>query len=150
MSDGYTKREIEDALLQALVPLSVRGGGYVHTLRPYRGELTLAGLAQDRLHLPAIFAAWASSTYKPGPCLYVLETMGFNVITIERGAGGPDDFKSLADVRAALCGATLGLDIRPLQLVRETALAADRETAAFASLFTLTQTVRLAAQSQNT
>ncbi len=150
MSDGYGKNEIEDALVQALMPLSVEGGGYARAVAAFRGETTELCLMRDALQLPAIFVAYTSSTYKPGPCLYVYETLGFNVISVCRPGGTPDAFKVLADIRDTLCGGTLCLDIRPLQLLRESSLINTREMTAYASLFSLTQKAKLRSQAQNT
>jgi len=150
MSDGYTKKEVEEAIVKALEPLSAQGGGYIRSVRPFRGELSPSGILQDALQLPAVFVAYASSTYRPGPCLYIYETMGFNVVSVCRAGGSQDAYRMLADIRDALCGGTLGLDIKPVQLLRESALISTKEVAAFASLFSLTQKAKLPSQGQNT
>lgn len=149
MSDGYAKSELEDALVQALRPLSIEGGGYLRVLGLYRGELGQQGLMPEALQMPALFVAFASSTYGPGPYLYAYETAGFNVIAVCREGASPGAYKILDDVRDILLGGTLGLDIMPLKLVRESSLIATKETAAFAALYSITQKVKLPAQAQN-
>ncbi len=47
MRGGYTKKEIQDAVLAVLSPLSVQGGGYLRVLKPYSGELDSASLMAE-------------------------------------------------------------------------------------------------------
>ena len=61
MSDGYAKNELEDALVQALRPLSIEGGGYLRVLGLYRGELGQQGLMPEALQMPASCTAGAGA-----------------------------------------------------------------------------------------
>jgi len=148
MTGGYTKSELEDAVLKALYPLSVNGGGSVRTMLPYRGEASARGLLSEALQMPAVFVAYASSAYRQGPYLYAEETAGFNVIVVCRASGAPGAFELLKDVRGMLCGSTLGLEVAPVRLTRESALFSDKETDALSGLYSITQRVRLSAQGQ--
>jgi phage gp37-like protein len=146
MSEGYSKNELEEALVQALRPLYVEGGGYLRSLGLYRGELSGPGLMPEAIQLPAVFVSFASSTYGPGPYLHVYETVGFNVIVVCRAGSSPGAYKVLADIRDMLQGGTLGLDVMPLKLLRETSLITTKETTAFAAHYVVTQIVKLPAQ----
>ena len=149
MSEGYTKNEMENALVQALKPLSLEGGGYLRILGLYRGELAQQGLMPEALQMPAVFVAYSYSTYGPGPYLYAYETAGFNVIAVCRTGSSPNVYKILADVRDILLGGTLGLDVTPLKLLRESSIITAKETTAFAALYSVTQKVKLPSQAQN-
>ena len=146
MSGGYTKSEVEAAILAALFPLSVGGGGNVRILETYKGEFSAAGVMPEALQTPSIFLAYASSTFRPGPYLYVEETMSFNVIAACRSGGPSDALEVLTGVRDRLCGSTLGLDVSPIRLLRVSSLYSDREMELYAALYTLTQKVRPALQ----
>jgi len=146
MSTGYTKAELEDAIVSALAPLSVQGGGYLRALSAYRGELSRPGLAHETLQMPCVFAAYSSSSYRPGPCLYADETLSFNVIAVCRAGAGPGAYEVLKDVRDILCGSTLGLDVTPVRLLRDSSLWSDGDTEACVSAYSISQRVRLLAQ----
>ena len=150
MPGGYSKAELESAVIQALSPLSVQGGGYLRALRPYRGELLAGDILPEALQLPAVFVSYSSSAYAPGPYLHVNETLTFNIIVICRVGVVQDAYKVQGDIRDRLCGSTLGLDITPLRPIRESALLNTREVLAMSSLYSFTQKVRLPAQGQNT
>ena len=149
MRGGYTKKNIQDAILAALAPLSVQGGGYARVLKPYSGELDSASLMADALQLPAVFVSYASSAYGPGPYLSASETLSFNVIVLCRAGSEPDAFKVLEDARGLLCGGTLGLDVSPLRLTRESLLSSTQETTALSALYSLTQTISLPTQERS-
>jgi len=146
MSGGYTKSEVEAAILAALFPLSVGGGGNVRILETYKGEFSAAGVMPEALQTPSIFLAYASSTFRPGPYLYVEETMSFNVLAACRTGGKPDALEVLGGVRDRLCGATLGLEIMPLRLLRVSPLYSDKEMELYAALYSLTHRVKPASQ----
>lgn len=150
MPGGYSKKELEDAVIQALRPLSVQGGGYVRQVRPYRGDLSAAGMLPEALQMPAVFVSYASSTYGPGPYLHINETLTFNITVLCRAGATPDAYKVMEDIRDLLCGSTLGLDITPLKPLRESALLNTKETLVLAALYSLAQRVELPAQDQNT
>lgn len=150
MPGGYSKSELEGAVIQALSPLSIQGGGYVRSVRPYRGETLAVDMLPEALQLPTVFVSYSSSTYAPGPYLHVNETLTFNVIAICRAGVSQDAYKVQEDIRAILCGSTLGLEITPLKPTRESTLINTRETMAMASLYSFTQKVELPAQGQST
>ena len=149
MQGGYTKKKIQDALIAALLPLSVQGGGYLRVLKPYSGELDSASLLADALQLPAVFVSYASSTYGPGPCLSATETLSFNVIVLCRNGSEPDALRVLEDARGMLHGGTLGLSVSPLRLLRESLLSSTQETTALSAVYSLTQTVNLPTQERS-
>lgn len=150
MPGGYSKKELEDAVIRALGPLSVQGGGYVRSIRPYRGDLSAAGMIPEALQMPTVFVSYASSSYGPGPYLHINESLSFNITVICRVGATPDAYKVLEDIRVLLCGSTLGLDITPLKPVRESTLLNTKETMALAALYNLAQRVELPAQDQST
>jgi len=143
MSGGYTKAELERALTDALAPLTLRGGGYVRTVEPYRGELAAREIPEKALQPPAVFVGFVSSSYGPGPQLYATESASFNVVVVARAGGEPDVYKLLADTRDLLCGGAIAPGVGPLKLVSETTLMATSELTAVSALYTLTQRVRL-------
>jgi len=146
MSAGYSKDDIEDAILTALRPLGVQAGGYLRVLGPYRGDPEPGGLVGEALQMPAVLVSHATSSYAKGPYLHARETLGFNVVAVCRAGSSPDVFGVLEDVRGLLCGSRLGLEVSPLALLRETALRRGRDTEIYAALYTLTQDVELKAQ----
>jgi len=146
MGAGYTKSEIEAAILETLRPLEHESGGYVRVIGPYRGEVEAGGLVGEALQLPAIFVSHATTSYAKGPYLHARATYAFNVIAVCRTGGSPDVFGVLEDVRGLLCGSRLGLSISPMSLTRESALRRGRDTEICAALYTLTQDVELPAQ----
>jgi len=146
MSAGYTKNEIESAILDTLRPLGRDSGGYVRVLEPYREDPDPAVMSGEALQLPAVFVSHSVTTYSRGPYLHSRATLGFNVTVLCRTGGSPDVFEILEDVRGLLCGSRLGLDVSPAELKRETALRRGRDTETYSALYTVTHDVELPAQ----
>jgi len=147
MNGGYTKREIIDAVVEALKPLSVQGGGYVKQLEARGPDKTGSDLLDEALRLPALLVSFSSSGYSPGQYMSVRETVGFEVAVILTAGAGPDAETVLDDIRGILCGSTLGLDVGPVMPVRESPLQAGGYRAAFSALYRLTQDVPVKTQS---
>ena len=145
----YKKRELGDALLQAFAPLTVKGGGYVRVLEWTAGAAPVEEMLSRALQVPAVFVSFSSSSYSPGPYLHATETLVFNVSVVAR-RGGPYAFDVLEDARGVLAGNTLGLDVTPLRLLRETALTGAGELDAVVATYSLSQKVVLPAQAQST
>ncbi|MBI5189100.1 MAG: DUF1834 family protein [Nitrospirae bacterium] len=146
MSLSYNKTGLVDAVVRALSPLSVEGGGYLRLVEAYRGDPGGAGLLREAIQLPAVFVSYASSSYRPGPYLCTRETVSMNIFALCRAGAAPDSGAVLADIRALLAGSTLGLDVSPLRLLRESALMETKETSVHAAVYSVEQTVKLDAQ----
>lgn len=143
MGGGYTKKEIMDAVVETLRPLSVQGGGYAKQLEARGAGEKASGFLEEALRLPALFVSFSSSSYSPGQYMHLRETVGFEVIVVLMEGAGPDPEAVLADIRGMLCGKTLGLDAGPVMPVRDTPLQAGGHRAAFSALYSVTRNVPL-------
>jgi hypothetical protein len=146
MSDYYKKSEIEAAMLNALSPLLVENGGYLLELDLYRGELSTTGVFKESVRTPSVFLAYSGSTYGAGTYLHADETITYNLIAFCRTGATPDACTLLEDVRGKLCGSRMGLDIKPLRLLREFSVGATKEFTTLSAVYSVTQKVYMPLQ----
>jgi phage gp37-like protein len=139
----YTLEQIEDAIIAQLAPLKV---GYtpvgeddpavwrtVRTIKSYQGELDdEETIARAAPLFPAILVVYGGSAYANRGSRKV-ETMRFVLFVLDRnvrqeaearrgGPGNPGCYAVLNGVRDLLYGEQLGLDILPLEAMREDAV----------------------------
>lgn len=146
MPDYYKKSEIEAAILNALSPLRIGSGGYLLELDVYRGELSAAGVFKESVRAPSVFLAYSGSTYGTGPYLHAEEVITYNLIAFCRTGTTPDACRLLEDARDRLCGSSIGLDIKPLRLLREYAVGVTKEFMTLSAVYSVTQRVYMPLQ----
>ena len=146
MPDYYKKSELESAIINALSPLHVGNGGYLLELDVYRGELSTAGVFRKSVRTPSVFLAYSGSTYGSGTYLHAEETITYNLIAFCRTGTIPDASTLLEDVRGKLCGSSMGLDIKPLRLLREFSVGVTKEFTTLSAVYSVTQKVYMPLQ----
>jgi hypothetical protein len=146
MAAYYRKSEIEAAMLNALSPLLVGNGGYLLELDVYRGELSASGLFKEAVRTPSVFLAYSGSTYGTGTYLHAEEVITYNLIAFCRTGANPDACTLLEDVRDKLCGGNIGLDIKPLRLLREFSVGVTKEFTTLSAVYSVTQRVYMPLQ----
>ena len=146
MPDYYKKSEIESAILSALSPLRIGNGGYLLGLDMYRGELSSAGVFKESVRMPSVSLSYSGSTYGIGTYLHAEETITYNLIAFCRTGATPDACRLLEDVRARLCGSSIGLDIKPLRLLREFPISVTKEYTTLSAVYSVTQKVYMPLQ----
>ncbi len=146
MPDYYKKSEIESAILNALSPLRIGNGGYLLELDVYRGELSAAGVFKESVRTPSVFLSYSGSIYGTGSYLHAEESITYNIIAFCRTGTTPDACKLLEDVRDRLCGSSIGLDIKPLRLMREYSIGVTKEFTTLSAVYSVTQKVYMPMQ----
>jgi len=146
MPDYYKKNEIESAIINTLSPLLVGNGGYLLELDVYKGELSASGLFKEAARMPSVFLAYSGSTYSTGTYLHTEETITYNLIAFCRTGTTPDACTLLEYVRDRLCGSIIGLDIRPLKLLREYSVGVTKEFTILSAVYSVTQKVYMPLQ----
>jgi hypothetical protein len=127
----YTRKELLDAVVSALSPMHISGGGpgrsvFVSDTLPPEELLTTAPA------LPAIAVSFLSSSCKPGPYQAYVERIAFSVTAVTRYGVSPDPLKLLEDVRLLLLGVDLGVGAYPARLEGESPVSV-RDGFAYAS-----------------
>jgi len=143
MSGGYTSKEILDAVVEVLRPLSVEGGGYARQLEAVSLEDGQPDVLCGALRLPAILVSFSSATYSPGQYMHLRENVGFEITVVLTAGYGRGPEEVLDDLRSALAGTDLGLGIGPVMPQRETPLLSDAHRVACSALYSVTQQVPL-------
>lgn len=122
---NYTLSDYESAVLAALSGLT-----YLKTLRGYAGELDeQQALEQFRRGFPGILVEIGGAEYEAVTMPFYHQVVTVNVLVGDRSYRSQDEARGvgvmriLDDVRQLLLGKTVGLEIRPLLLVREEKLA---------------------------
>jgi len=146
MPDYYKKSEIESSIINALNPLRIENGGYLLGLDEYRGELSAAGLFKEAIRTPSVFLSYSGSTYGTGTYLHTAETITYNLIALCRTGATPDASTLLEDIRGKLCGSSIGLDIKPLRLLREYSVGVTKELTTLSAVYSVTQKVYMPLQ----
>lgn len=126
----YTIEQIEDAVIAALTPLKANLG--VRTIKSYQAELdSEEDIARASRLFPAVIVVYGGSEYTSHGSRKV-EKMRYSLFCCDKnlraedetrrgGAGNPGVYAMLNAVRDQLCGKQLGLEISPLELIRENA-----------------------------
>jgi hypothetical protein len=143
MGGGYTKKEILDAVVKALRPLSSEGGGYTRQLEAVSLEDGPPDVLSGSLRLPAILVSFSSSTYSPGQYAYLRENIGFEITVVLTAGYGRGPEEVLDDIRTTLAGSNLGLDTGPVTPLRETPVLSGAHRVACTALYSVTQHVPL-------
>ncbi len=127
----YTRKELLDAVVSALSPMLISGGG------PARSVFVSDTLPPEELlatapALPAVAVSFLSSACKPGPYQAYVERIEFGVTAVARYGVSPDPLNLLEDVRPLLLGVDLGVGTYPPRLEGESPVTA-RDGFAYAS-----------------
>lgn len=149
---NYSKTEIEDAIIATLSPLHQDQGGDVKKIAGYQGELDEDNLTQFIIQFPAILVAYVGSTYKEDSFPYMIEEITYSILINGRNMRGNEaarkgilsagTYSIMQQVRDKLQGERLGLDIRPAQILRETALINTRSVSIYSAEYRITQNYR--------
>jgi hypothetical protein len=143
---GYSKSEIELAVMEALRPLTAEAGGYLRMLGRHTGALTAGEFKAEALQPPAIYVSYLSSAYSQDRYCATSETMLMNIYAAARVGGRHDAISILGDVRDKLCGATLGLSIKPFRVVTEEVVESTVHQVVVRAVYSTGQQVDLSAQ----
>lgn len=131
---NYTDEQYETAILDKLSPLHVNEKGYLKTLQAYAGNLTTdTALEQFVRGFPGVLVLIQSSDYtEQNNCFWrqdlrVALLVGARSWRSQDEARGDDTGISRIkkDIRDLLLNTRLGLEIRPLVLMREEFIAGD-------------------------
>ncbi len=149
---NYSKTEIEDAIIAALMPLHQSQGGDVKKIAGYQGELDEDNLTQFIIQFPAILVAYSGSNYTVDAFPYMVEEMTYSILINSRnmrgneaarkGALSTGTYSLMQQVRDKLHGDRLGLDIRPAQILREAALVNTKSVSIYSAEFRIVQEYR--------
>ncbi|MHB8174380.1 MAG: hypothetical protein ACYDFU_07995 [Nitrospirota bacterium] len=127
----YTRKELLDAVVSALSPMLISGGGPARSvfvsdlIRPE--EILMKAPA-----LPALAVSFLSSSCKPGPYQAYAERIAFSVVAVTRYDISPAPLDLLEGVRPMLIGKDLGVGAYPPRLESESPLSV-RDDFAYAS-----------------
>lgn len=137
---NYTIKQIEDAIISALSPLTISQGGAVKTLGSYEGQFeeTVDGANQSISICPAVLVNYIGSTFKDVGSPHFDRELRFSVL---HGASNlrsetkrrQDGYSLLEATKALLNNQTLGLGIDPLIIERETIIATTRKLTIFSA-----------------
>ncbi|RJR38687.1 MAG: DUF1834 family protein [Deltaproteobacteria bacterium] len=125
---NYGFDDYEAAILQALASLNTGTGGYLKTLKGYAGELDEDAALDNFIRgFPGVLVEVSEATYDAATMPFYLEEATVNLLVGSRSyrsekaarGGSTGAYTILKDLRRLLLGKTLGLEIRPLQLVRQ-------------------------------
>jgi phage gp37-like protein len=122
-----TIEDIEDAIITALDDLKDAIG--VRIIKTYQGELDEADVNKLAILCPAVFVVYGGSTIKDYGARKV-EHIKFHLFFCDRnlraeeaarrgGTTNPGTYAMLNSTRDLLIGKRLGLDIYPIELIRE-------------------------------
>ncbi len=127
---NYTIKQIEDGIIAALAPVTVANGGPVRTLGSYEGQFdeTVDAKNQFMVICPAVLVTYLGSSLEPDGAPLFTRVLRFAALhgsaNLKSETDRRNDVYTLLDsVRPLLNSNTLGLDISPLLLERETVIA---------------------------
>lgn len=131
---NYSDEQYEFAIINQLMPLHVDRGGYLKTLQGYAGDLTTdTALEQFIRGFPGALVLIQSSNYtEANNCFWKQETK-VALLAGARSWRSQDEArgdstgisKIKKDIRDLLLNTRLGLEIRPVELIREEFIAGD-------------------------
>lgn len=150
---SYSKGAIEDAIISALSPLHQGQGGDVKKIAGYQGELDEDNLTQFIVQFPAILVAFGGSIYKEDAFPYMVEEMTYSLLINDRNMRGneaarrgspltPGTYSLMQQVREKLHGKTLGLQVYPLVVLRETAIVNTKTVSIYSAEYMVKQKIR--------
>ena len=141
---NYTVREIEEAILAALAPVSTTGGGAARMVASYEGQFENAatGNAQMIVLYPAVLIAFLGSTFDPSCAPTFERSMRFAVYCASANTGSELARRrgacALLDAtRALLNHNSLGLDISPLIVESESVVTSSRSISVYVGEYAL-------------
>ncbi len=144
---NYTLTDYEDAVLTALDSLSVDSGGYLKVLKGYAGEFDGGVVSEQFIRgFPGVLVEIPEAVYTTANNVFYRQEATVNLYIGARSYRSQNDARGedtgisrvLYDIRSLLLGKTLGLQIRPLENVREMKVAGDRHTVLFAAQYKIT------------
>ncbi len=137
---NYTIKQVEDAILTALAPITTAQGGVVKTLGSYEGQFgeTIDASNQSLAICPAVLVTYLGSSFTPDGAPLFDRVMRFSIL---HGASNlqserkrrQDAYSLLDSTRPLLNSNTLGLDITPLIIERESVVASLRSLTIFSA-----------------
>jgi hypothetical protein len=146
---GYSFADYENAVLTALAGLKAPAG-YLQTLAGQAGQFQVNadGFVITTLQgFPAIIVEVVEANYQPNSITFYTQQVTINLYVVARSWRSQDDARSgdtgvyqiLEDIRAALLGNTLGLNIRAVGLepFKEERLLADQSMVIYLSSYRL-------------
>ncbi len=127
----YTRKDLLDAVVSALSPMLVSGGGSARSV--YVSDfIKPEDILAKSPALPAVAVAFLSSLCRPGPYQAYAERINFSIVAIARRDISPAPLDLLEDVRPLLIGKGLGVGTYPPRLESESP-AMVRDDFAYAS-----------------
>lgn len=143
---NYSFDDYEAALLWALNDLAAPVG-YLKTLKGYAGELDEETALDNFLRgFPGVLVEMSEAAYDIATMPFYSQDVTVSLLVGARSFRSQDEarggdtgaFKILADLRRRLLGKTLGLEIQPLVIVRESKLASSPQTVIYLAQYKFT------------
>jgi phage gp37-like protein len=134
---NYGFDDYEAAILKALASLKVENGSYLKTLKGYAGELDEDAALDNFLRgFPGVLVEVSEADYSVLDIVQDYQETRVNLLVGARSFRSQDQarggdagaFTILKDLRRLLNRKDLGLEIRPLQIRKETKLASSPKT----------------------
>ena len=143
---NYSFKDYEDAIINALMPLHVKNGGYLRVIKGYTGELDADEIMRRFLgNSPGVCVEIYSAEYSQQTFpyysqevtvyIYVAAKTTYEQDVARKGEQGV--FRILKDIRDRLLGSNLGLNIRPVEIKREAKLGSTEHTVLFAAQYVI-------------
>jgi len=123
----YSFKDYENAVLDALAPLSQENGGYLKTLEAYSGEFG-GEESLERFFIanfPAVLVRIVGAEYEPADIECDRQTVTVELLVCARSYRSQDNesepgaYEILHDIRNLLVDSKLGLSIRPVMIRSE-------------------------------
>jgi hypothetical protein len=134
---NYTNEDYENAIMAELQSLHVDEGGYLRTLEAYAGQMNEeTALEQFVRGFPGVLIIISDSTYREENNLFWSQDVGVKCFIGARSWRSQDEARGddtgisriLMDIRSRLMGHRIGLEIRPVEIVREEFIMGDPST----------------------
>jgi len=131
---NYSDEQYESVIIDQLLSLHIDHGGYLKTLQAYAGDLTTdTALEQFLRGFPGVLILVQSSNYTQANICFWRQETKVALLVGARSWRSQDEArgdvtgisKIKGDIRDLLLNTRLGLEIRPLELVREEFIAGD-------------------------
>ncbi len=137
---NYTIKQIEDAIILALAPVATSQGGVVKTLGSYEGQFeeTVDAVNQSISICPAVLVTYLGSAFTPAGAPLFDRVLRFALLHASSNLRSEtkrrqDGYALLDTTKALLNNKTLGLDVTPLLIERESIIATSRKLTIFSA-----------------